>query len=72
MTSDTTATILVVDDTPENLRLASALLKDNYKVRVATRGRQALEMLRTPPLPTLVLLDVMMPEMDGYEVCRIM
>ncbi len=61
--------ILVVDDTPENLRLVSALLKDDYKVRVATHGRQALELAAQAPQPALILLDIMMPEMDGYEVC---
>ncbi|MBE9608780.1 response regulator [Chitinilyticum piscinae] len=65
----TNADILVIDDTPENLRLVSALLKDRYKVRVATSGAQALELVRRQP-PDLILLDIMMPEMDGYEVCR--
>jgi putative two-component system response regulator len=68
MAHDDKATILVVDDTPENLRLVSALLKDEYKVKVATHGRQALELAGQSP-PTLILLDVMMPEMDGYTVC---
>ena len=61
--------ILVVDDTPENLRLVSALLMDDYKVRVATNGPQALELAAQAPQPALILLDIMMPEMDGYEVC---
>ncbi|WP_018151380.1 response regulator [Leeia oryzae] len=63
------ASILVVDDTPENLRLVSSLLKDSYKVRVATNGMLALEMAAQEPQPALILLDIMMPEMDGYEVC---
>jgi len=62
-------TLLVVDDIPENLRVVSSLLKDDYKVRVATNGQQALDMARKVPLPALILLDVMMPVMDGYDVC---
>ena len=63
------ATILVVDDTPENLTLLNALLKDRYRVKIATGGRKALAMARDLP-PDLVLMDVMMPELDGYETCR--
>jgi putative two-component system response regulator len=63
------ATILVVDDTPENLSLLNALLKERYRVKIATGGRKALAMAADAP-PDLILLDVMMPEMDGYETCR--
>jgi putative two-component system response regulator len=62
-------TILVVDDTPFNLTLMSAVLKKFYTVREAASGPQALAMLQTGPLPDLILLDIMMPAMDGYEVC---
>ena len=62
--------VLVVDDTPENLSLMSAVLKDHYKVRVASKGERALQIAQTSPAPDIILLDVMMPEMDGYEVCR--
>ena len=62
-------TILVVDDTPFNLTLMSAVLKKHYVVREAANGPQALEMLKTGTLPDLILLDIMMPAMDGYEVC---
>ncbi len=65
-----TATILVVDDTPENLSLMHALLRDTYRVKVANRGERALELATSPPLPDLILLDIMMPGMDGFEVCR--
>lgn len=66
-----TKTILVVDDTPENLRLVSAVLKDEFKVRIATQGEQALRMLDSESAQTdLVLLDVNMPGIDGYEVCQ--
>ena len=60
--------ILVVDDIPDNLVLASALLKNQYRVKAATSGEKALAIARTDP-PDLILLDVMMPEMDGYETC---
>lgn len=63
-------TILVVDDTPFNVALMSAVLKKFYLVKEAASGPQALTMLKTEPLPDLILLDIMMPTMDGYEVCR--
>ncbi|MBT9588240.1 SpoIIE family protein phosphatase [bacterium] len=64
------ATLLVVDDTPENLTLMSGLLKDDYKVKVANGGERALKIAASESPPDLILLDIMMPEMDGYEVCR--
>jgi len=64
------ATILVVDDTPDNLSLISELLNGTYKVKVANNGIKALEHAAKDPPPDLILLDIMMPEMDGYEVCR--
>lgn len=63
-------TLLVVDDTPENLQLMNALLRDLYSVRVATRGEAALDLALREPRPDLILLDVMMPGIDGYETCR--
>ena len=62
-------TVLVVDDTPTNLSLLSSLLKEHYRIKVANNGFKALELAAAAP-PDLVLLDIMMPEMDGYEVCR--
>lgn len=62
--------ILIVDDTPDNITLLSALLKDAYKVKIATNGLKALHVASIKPAPDLILLDVMMPEMDGYETCR--
>ena len=62
-------TILVVDDTPDNLALMSGLLKGEYKVKVANSGEKALKVI-AESLPDLILLDIMMPGMDGYEVCR--
>ncbi len=66
----TNGTILVVDDTPENLKLMAGLLRDDYSVKVANSGEKSLAIAQTPPFPDLILLDIMMPGMDGYEVCR--
>ena len=63
-------TILVVDDTPDNLSLMSGLLKDLYKVKIATNGERALKVAQASTPPDLILLDIMMPVMDGYETCR--
>lgn len=60
--------ILIVDDEPSNLGALSAALSDEYTVRVSNSGSRALEIVQTPPAPDLILLDVMMPEMDGYSV----
>ena len=65
-----TPTVLVVDDTPDNLVLVSELLGEHYRVKVANSGARALKAAQADPVPDLVLLDIMMPEMDGYEVCR--
>lgn len=64
--------VLVVDDAPVNLQVVSAILKDDFKVRIATSGAKALDLVKTKPHPDLILLDVTMPEMDGYEVCGIL
>ena len=62
--------ILVADDTRENLRLlAEILAAQGYRVRPAPSGERALASIQKE-LPDLILLDIMMPEMDGYEVCR--
>ena len=63
------ATVMVVDDTPENIDVLVGILRDDYRLKVARSGAQALNVVRNRP-PDLILLDVMMPEMDGYEVCR--
>lgn len=62
--------ILIVDDNPQNLALLGELLEPHYKVRVATSGPQALSVVQLVPPPDLILLDLMMPGMDGYEVIR--
>ena len=62
--------ILVVDDTPLNISVITGALKDTYRTKVATSGARALIIAAADEKPDLILLDVMMPEMDGYEVCR--
>jgi len=62
------ATILIVDDTPENLAVLSGLLSPQHRVRAVSSGRRALQVASGKPQPDLILLDVMMPEMDGYSV----
>ncbi|GAB4537037.1 MAG: hypothetical protein Tsb0014_25370 [Pleurocapsa sp.] len=64
--------ILIVDDTLENLRLLSSMLTEQgYTVRKATNGQMTLKVVQTLP-PDLILLDIMMPDMNGYEVCQIL
>jgi len=64
--------VLVVDDMPENLAVLGELLQSDYRVRVANSGRRALEVAVSAPQPDLILLDVMMPELDGYDVLKIL
>jgi len=61
--------VLVVDDAPANIRVVNEILHNTYKVRIATNGAKALELVNQSPGPDLILLDVVMPGMDGYEVC---
>jgi adenylate cyclase len=62
--------VLIVDDTPTNVAVVSGLLKDSFRTKVATNGEKALAIATGTDKPDLILLDVMMPGMDGYEVCR--
>jgi CheY-like chemotaxis protein len=62
--------VLVVDDTPTNIAVISGVLKDSVRIKVATNGKKALAIARASDKPDLILLDVVMPGMDGYEVCR--
>jgi putative two-component system response regulator len=62
--------LLVVDDTPANLSLMNDLLGTTYRIKAANSGARALKIATSDPRPDLILLDVMMPEMDGFEVCR--
>lgn len=63
-------TILVVDDTPENIDILSGVLREDYKVKAALNGERALKIANAETKPDIILLDIMMPEMDGYEVCQ--
>jgi sigma-B regulation protein RsbU (phosphoserine phosphatase) len=62
--------VLIVDDTPENIQVLMETLKDQYTIVAAINGEKALKMAMAEPSPDLILLDIMMPGMDGYEVCR--
>ncbi len=64
--------VLIVDDAPANLQMVRSILKDDFKIRVATSGAKALDLVKAEPHPDLILLDVTMPEMDGYEVCGVL
>jgi len=63
-------TVLVVDDVADDVMLMTSVLKDRYRVRVANSGARAIELAGASPRPDLILLDIMMPGVDGYEVCR--
>ncbi|CAK8720867.1 MAG: Signal transduction histidine kinase [Candidatus Electronema aureum] len=63
-------TLLIIDDIIDNLMLLGEAMSPAYKIKVATSGKQGLELAVQEPLPDLILLDIMMPGMDGYEVCR--
>ena len=66
------ATVMIVDDVPENLTLLSLILqKEKHHVSIFTNGRDALKAARENP-PDIILLDISMPEMDGYQVCQIL
>lgn len=62
--------ILIVDDTPTNIQVLAEALREDYRVKVATSGQAALDVIAKQGAPDLLLLDVMMPKMDGFEVCR--
>ncbi|MDO3386368.1 response regulator [Gilvimarinus sp. SDUM040013] len=70
MTESKQKTLLLVDDAPANIKLLNSALKEKYQTKVATSGAKALEIAAREPKPDLILLDIMMPEMDGFEVCE--
>ena len=70
MSETPSVTVLVVDDEPANIDLLKGVLPAEYRVKVAISGEKALKIAQKSPCPDIVVLDVMMPEMDGYEVCR--
>lgn len=63
-------TVLVVDDSPENIELLSRVLGQEYRIKVATSGDKALQIVYSDEPPDLILLDIMMPDLSGHEVCR--
>ncbi|WP_235868870.1 HD-GYP domain-containing protein [Vibrio superstes] len=65
-------TILIVDDTPANIDVLAGTFQDNYRIKVANSGKLAIKIAQMVPAPDIILLDIMMPEMDGYEVCHIL
>ncbi len=69
--NDDKKVILVVDDTAENIDVLRGILSSTFKIKAALNGEKALQIAFKNP-PDLMLLDVMMPEMDGYEVCRLL
>ena len=64
------STILVVDDTPENIDVLSGVLRSEFRVKAALNGEKAIRIANAEPQPVMILLDIMMPGMDGYEVCQ--
>jgi putative two-component system response regulator len=66
----TKQTILIVDDEPANIKILLELLRSEYQTRVANNGEKALQIMFSDDRPDLILLDIMMPGMDGYEVCQ--
>jgi serine phosphatase RsbU (regulator of sigma subunit)/CheY-like chemotaxis protein len=62
--------VLIADDTPTNVAVIAGLLKDSFRTKIATNGERALAIATGKEKPDLILLDVMMPDMDGFEVCR--
>lgn len=64
------ATILITDDSPESIKMLSGLLKSQYRIMVAITGKQALAITSSVGKPDLILLDINMPDIDGYEICK--
>jgi len=67
---DTKPIVMIVDDAPSNIQLLAGLLKDSYQIKVATGGLRCLELAQAEPQPDLILLDIQMPDLDGYAVCQ--
>ncbi|TCK09113.1 response regulator [Marinobacterium mangrovicola] len=70
MSDNDQKTVLLVDDAPANIKVLNTALKETYRTKVATSGEKALEIAARDPKPDLILLDIMMPGMDGFEVCE--
>lgn len=69
-TSEKKPIILIVDDVPTNIKILAESLQKEYQIKVSITGEEALQIAQETPQPDLILLDVMMPEMDGYETTR--
>ena len=69
-TEEARGNILVIDDSPEILGIVNELLKKDYHIKAANCGEKGLLLANAEPKPDLILLDVMMPDIDGYEVCK--
>nr|WP_319493329.1 response regulator [uncultured Desulfobacter sp.] len=67
---DKQSCILIVDDERQNIRVLNEFLRDTYKIMAAKDGEQALKAVKGKTVPDLILLDIMMPGIDGYDVCR--
>jgi putative two-component system response regulator len=63
-------TLLLVDDSPMNIKVLAGMLREEYRIVIAKSGEQALEIIEKGDLPDLIFLDVVMPGIDGYEVCK--
>ncbi len=70
METDARKTVLIVDDTPANITILKEVLGNQYRIRATTNGAKALEICNDSNPPDIILLDIMMPDMDGYEVCQ--
>lgn len=68
--SEVQHSVLIVDDMTSNIQVLGNALQEDYRIKVATNGQKAIEIAKSDYPPDLVLLDIMMPDMDGYEVCR--
>ncbi len=70
MLDEKAAVILIIDDEPVNIKLLSGLLRDKYAIMAVNSGKKAVEMIKRGNVPDLILLDIIMPEMSGYDVCE--
>ncbi|MBL4865193.1 MAG: diguanylate cyclase [Pseudomonadales bacterium] len=70
MSDEVKRKLLIADDTPANIKVLGEALRHDYKIIVATNGLEVLKIMESGSLPDLILLDVMMPDMDGYETCK--
>jgi CheY-like chemotaxis protein len=65
-------TVMLVDDSPANLKILSAVLKGSYNLMIAKGGKKTLEIIDSGKMPDLILLDIIMPDLDGYSVCKLL